>query len=169
MRRCALILALLLVCPVPAPAQTSGPCASPEARQFDFWLGQWDAVWEGGTGANDIRRRFGDCVIEENFSGNMPNGEFLGHSVSVYDARSGQWRQTWVDNQGGYLLFTGGLGDDGIMRLYGEPVELADGRSRLMRMSWVDVTDDAFDWNWERSFDAGETWEMAWQIHYTRR
>ena len=33
-------------------------------------------------------------------------------SVSTFDARAQQWKQTWVDNQGGYLDFTGGWQDD---------------------------------------------------------
>lgn len=154
---------------LPAAAQPPAPCSAEEARQLDFWLGDWDLTWDGGSGTNRITRLFGDCVIEENFRGDMPAGEFLGHSVSVYDARAGEWRQTWVDNQGGYLQFTGGLEADGVMRLYGEPRPMPDGRTRIMRMSWVDVTGDTLDWRWERSFDGGETWETAWAIHYVRR
>lgn len=157
---------LLFALAGPAIAQ---PCSSGEARQLDFWLGEWDLTWQGGSGTNEITRRFGDCVIEENFEGNMPGGLFKGHSVSVWDPKRGQWQQTWVDNQGGYLTFTGGVGDDGIMRLYGPKSETPDGRSAVTRMSWVDVTDDSLDWHWERSFDGGETWEMVWLIHYVRR
>ena len=170
MLRSALSAVLLLALVPAAGAQPApAPCSSEEARQLDFWIGEWELSWDGGTGTNDIGRRFGDCVIEENFAGDMPGGEFLGHSVSVYDALRGEWRQTWVDNRGGYLVFTGGIGEDGVMRLYGEPRELPDGRTQLTRMSWVNVREDSLDWHWERSFDDGESWEMAWAIHYTRR
>lgn len=166
MYRTPLILVLCLLLAAPVYAQ---PCASEEARQLDFWLGEWELTWEGGSGTNEISRRFGDCVIEENFEGNMPDGIFMGHSVSVWSAQLGQWHQTWVDNQGGYLTFTGGVGDDGVMRLYGPERERPDGRTVVTRMSWVDVEEDSFDWHWERSFDSGETWEMVWLIHYSRR
>ena len=161
-----LLVLFVLLFAVPGHAQ---PCSTEEARQLDFWLGEWDLTWQGGSGTNDITRRFGDCVIEENFAGNMPTGLFKGHSVSVYNAQLGQWQQTWVDNQGGYLTFTGGVDGGGVMRLHGPEREQPDGKTVVTRMSWVDVTDDAFDWHWERSFDGGETWEMVWLIHYTRR
>ena len=168
MLRLVLVLGLFAV--PPALAQTApAPCSSPPSHQLDFWLGEWDLTWEGGSGTNSITRRLGDCVIQEEFAGDLPSGRFEGHSVSVYDGRRGEWRQTWVDSQGGYLLFTGGLDDDGIMRLYGEPRTLADGRVQHTRMSWVDVDDDSLDWHWERSFDDGQTWEMVWLIHYERR
>jgi len=156
----------LLFLSAPSFAQS---CESEEARQLDFWLGEWDLTWSSGSGTNEITRRFGDCVIEENFEGNMPNGIFKGHSVSVWSAQLGQWQQTWVDNQGGYLTFTGGIDEAGVMRLYGPEREQPDGKTVVTRMSWVDVTEDAFDWHWERSFDGGGTWEMVWLIHYARR
>jgi len=157
----------LLVC-TPARAQNPAPCSGPEARQLDFWLGEWDLTWEGGHGTNRIGRRFGDCVIEENFVGQMPNGPYRGFSVSTYDRRAKEWRQTWVDDQGGYLAFRGGPDDDGIMRLYGETLVGSDGHEQINRMSWVHVTTDSLDWLWERSFDGGTTWEMSWEIHYER-
>lgn len=161
------IAALFLLISTPVAAQAA-PCATPEARQLDFWLGEWNLTWEGGRGTNSITRRFGNCVIQENFSGELDSGPFRGHSVSVYDERSEQWRQTWVDDRGGYLLFAGGFDEDGIMRLYGEQAVLEDGRRRITRMSWLNVERDSLDWHWERSFDGGETWDLVWAIHYER-
>ena len=44
--------------------------------------------------------------MEENFSG---GGEMhlRGKGVSMFDTRSGKWKQTWVDNEGGHLDFMG--------------------------------------------------------------
>lgn len=106
------------------------PCSSPEARQLDFWLGEWDLTWpaeqtggEAGetlTGTNRISRLFGECVIEENFA--TADGGFLGRSLSMYDEKAGLWRQTWVDSSGAYLVFTGSFDGEG-MELRTEPVE----------------------------------------------
>jgi len=161
-----LVVALSLIGATDARAQA---CNSAEARQLDFWLGEWNLTWPGGSGTNEITQRFGDCVIEENFSGDMPAGPYFGHSVSVWHAGRAKWQQTWVDSQGGYLLFTGGVGDDGVMRLYGEPAPQSDGRTQETRMSWLNVEKDSFDWHWERSFDGGQSWEMVWLISYERR
>ena len=67
---------------------TPKPCATPEARQFDFWLGDWELTWpaeqwggnqgEKGQGTNHIIKQLDDCVIQENFS--FPSGNFNGSS-----------------------------------------------------------------------------------------
>ena len=36
------------------------------------------------------------------------------------------------------------------------------------RMVWLDVRDDGFRWEWQRSADNGATWEVAWPLTYTR-
>ena len=87
------------------------PCSTPEARQFDFWLGEWDLTWgEDGRGSNRITTRYGGCVIEENFNG-APSMEFQGMSVSTYNPKNQKWQQTWVDSQGSYIHLTGELAE----------------------------------------------------------
>jgi len=142
-------------------------CEASAARQFDFWVGTWTLRWgEDGYGTNVIERILGGCVIEENFVGRMPDGLFRGKSVSVYDARQQQWKQTWVDDRGGYLDFTGGF-EEGRMVLQRETVR--DGKPLLQRMVWYNISADELDWNWEKSEDGGETWTTLWKIHYTRK
>jgi hypothetical protein len=133
-------------------------------QQFDFWLGEWDVAWEGGRGTNLIRRILDDKVIEENFDG-RPGENLIGRSVSVYQPARG-WLQTWVDNQGSYLDFTGGW-EDGRMILARAAV--VQGQPCRQRMVWYHLAADEFDWNWERSDDAGATWRVLWKIHYQRR
>jgi hypothetical protein len=92
----------------PAP----NPCAVPEQKQLDFWVGEWDLTWPGqnagevGHGANNIKRILDGCVVQENFSGG-DSMHLPGTSVSIFDTRTGTWKQTWVDNEGGYLDFVG--------------------------------------------------------------
>lgn len=156
-------------------AARATPCTSPEARQLDFWLGEWDLSWpseqaggvagELGTGKNSVTRLFDDCVIEENFT--TDDASFRGHSVSVFDEGAGLWRQTWVDSAGAYLSFTGGF-DEGNMILSTTPVETDDGVV-VNRMIFTDVTEDALEWAWQRSTDGGDTWSDVWNISYRRR
>ena len=41
-----------------------------EARQFDFWIGDWDAVWgDNARGTNVVRAVLDNAVILENFDG----------------------------------------------------------------------------------------------------
>lgn len=166
----ALSLPVLLAA-VPASAQEgeppSPPCSSPEARQFDFWVGDWDLTWEGGKGTNSVQAILGGCVIQENFDGRNAEGKGLvGMSHSVYNPARGKWLQTWVDNQGGYLDFEGGW-SDGKMILSREASR--NGQDFLQRMVFQNIGENELDWNWERSDDGGKTWTTNWAIHYVRR
>jgi hypothetical protein len=148
-----------------APAQDADvppPCAAPEFRQLDFWVGTWDLTWEGGGGTNVIDRPYDDCVIREQFDG----GDFRGMSVSTWDPRAGLWRQTWVDNRGAYMDFTGGM--DGDRMILARTVE-SDSGAVHQRMVFRDITGESFTWDWETSRDSGGTWNLRWRIEYRRR
>ena len=131
---------------------------------LDFWLGDWRATWDGGSGRNQVTREVGGQVIVERFeaAGDEP---FSGISVSVADT-AGLWRQTWADSTGSYWTFVGGPQPDGTF-LFGtsEPV---DSDHVYKRMVFSNIGADAFDWRWEFSPDA-DTWEQRWAIRYTRR
>lgn len=156
-------------------SDTVTPCSSPEFRQFDFWLGQWELTWPaeqtGGQagdtahGTNRIERLFGDCAISETFA--TADGTFRGRSLSVFDRREGTWRQTWVDSTGGYLSLTGGYNGD-TMELLTEEVE-RDDRLVVQRMVFSDIGPDSLNWAWQNSVDGGATWKDAWTITYQRR
>lgn len=103
--------------------------------------------------------------MEENFSGgdSMP---LRGMSLSTFDARAQKWKQTWVDNEGGYLDFVGEF-RDGHMILAREAAK--DRRQVLQRMVFKNISAKDLDWSWERSLDGGKTWQVVWPIHYKRK
>lgn len=164
-----LLCALVLSGSTPSFSQgEAGPCGIPEARQFDFWLGNWKVEWtsQGGElqqGTNRISRILDGCVIREEFD--APPMQFRGMSHSVYNKLTGKWHQTWVDNTGGYLDFTGEFSDGKMIlsRTAGK-----GDTSFLQRMVWYNIGKDSLDWNWERSDDDGATWAVLWNIRYTR-
>lgn len=144
------------------------PCSSDEYRQLDFWVGHWDAMWldaEGNElhGTNNITRELDGCMIFEQFDGN-PGGPLLGRSMSMYVGRLGVWKQVWMDNSGAYLPFTGGPEGDRFVLVMDRPTEQAP----HLRMVWENISEDSFDWRWQASQDAGETWADQWHIMYTR-
>jgi hypothetical protein len=147
----------------PTAATQATPCTDPEFALLDFWLGEWDLTWEGGTGTNVVTREFGGCVIHENFH----SEGLIGSSVSVWIPRLGTWKQTWVDDSGSYLDFTGGPTEDGRFVFSRELPPQA--KSTHQRMVFHDITADSLVWDWQSSADGGETWAMQWQIHYRRR
>jgi hypothetical protein len=172
---CSLALILLCAAAAQQPGTNSAappnPCTAPEQKQFDFWVGAWDLTWPGekehevAHGTNRIKRILDSCVVEENFdAGNtMP---LRGISVSVFAPQSSKWKQTWVDNEGGYLDFAGDF-QDGQMILSRQATR-GDGTKVLQRMVWKNIRPDEFDWSWESSKDGGKTWQVLWPIHYKR-
>ena len=87
--------------------------------------------------------------------------------MSVYVPRLKKWKQTWVDNSGGYLDFTGEF-ETGKMILSRDFFN-KDGKKISQRMVYYNINKESFDWNWERSMDDGKTWKVMWKIHYSRK
>ncbi len=149
--------------------QQPQPCSSAEAKQFDFWVGDWNLSWTAQdgkqkTGVNKISQLYGGCVIKEEFAD--PVGGFAGMSVSTYDVYAKKWKQTWVDNTGSYLDFVGEY-RDGYMVLSRKMQK--QGKEFIQRMRWYDIAANSLKWNWERSDDNGKTWTVIWKISYTRK
>ena len=164
------VAAVLLA--TPSLAQTVR-CSGPGYDDFDFWVGDWTVQWRtadgrDATGSNRIRRTLDGCAIVEEFDG-APGGPLKGISVSVYDAARKVWRQAWVDNQASYLDFEGGRVDDGPSRLVLSRSAMVNGQPVRQRMVYRDVSSDALVWDWQRSRDAGVSWETLWTIRYARR
>ena len=109
----------------------------PEAHQFDFWIGEWSVTWtDGGQGTNNIHAIMDGCVILENFDA-RPTSPFRGMSISVFN--QGKWRQTWADNNGGYLDFVGEF-RDGMMELRRQAI--LDGEPIVRCMIWYNIASD---------------------------
>ncbi|MBA2298650.1 MAG: hypothetical protein H0W14_11510 [Actinobacteria bacterium] len=135
------------------------------ARQFDFWLGEWDCSWgEEGRGTNSVYLDLGDAVVVESFDA-RPTMDYQGLSFSVYDRSAGCWKQTWVDTDANYLDFVGAY-EDGEMDLR-RRAEF-EGGSALFRMRWHTIERNSLDWEYARSDDGGETWAPLWEIAYRR-
>lgn len=173
--RAALSAALILLSSgASAQEEPSAPCASDTFRQLDFWVGEWDLSWtnaDGSTdgGSNSISRdEYGDCVIYERFS----SSQFQGMSVSTFFAPSGVWRQTWVDDTGGYFALVGGPSDDPDVHFQFTNTRLSD-EAPWLRMIWQNVTDDSLVWRWQSlPADADpetDEWQDRWIINYQRK
>ena len=113
-RVCCPILAVILLAgftahssPAP-PSPSPAPCAAPEYRQFDFWLGDWNVYNPAGAlvGTNRVTREFDGCVLQEHWvaAGTSPQ---RGSSFNTWSPGARKWHQTWVDSTGGFLLLDG--------------------------------------------------------------
>jgi len=141
-----------------------------DGTELDFWLGAWNATWEGGHGTNRLARILGGRVIHEQFeevqdSSNDGSGALHGQSWSMFDPKLGLWRQTWVDDQGGWFDLVGEQADGCFAFVRAAP-EI--GPEVRQRMVFRDVAADRFRWTWELSRDDGATWAVRWEIDYRR-
>jgi hypothetical protein len=163
----SLALLIGLACVSPASGQTAPTprppaCATPEHRQFDFWVGRWD-VYPRGTNQliahSLIENLYGGCAIRENW---MPLKGTGGGSLNSYDPAKKQWRQTWVDSANAHVDFSGGL-QNGVMVITGH---WGSGPASLTRMSYSREADGAVRQFGETSADEGKTWKPSFDFLY---
>jgi hypothetical protein len=160
--------AVLTSSAAPAQQPSAQPCHGPEFRTLDFWVGDWIAYQSDGKriGTNRITRdEYGDCVITEHFKAD--DGSLIGHSVSMYRPGLKQWRQNWVDNQGGYFDLAGGpvTGETYVFQLENKRV---NDTQPYQRMIWQDIKPDGFTWRWQKRDKPGAKWEDSWVILYKK-
>lgn len=149
--------------PTPKPP----PCQSTEARQFDFWIGRWEVFVPDGKKAGDnvIEAIDGGCALIERWSG---RGGFTGTSLNSWDAGTKQWRQHWVDNQGGLLRLAGRFEGGSMVLAASDPRPDRPGTTRRQRITWTPQADGAVRQLWEQSDDEGATWTVAFDGRYVR-
>jgi len=166
-------IAALLACSVFDPSAFAGssdvskPCASPDHRRFDFWIGDWDVKNASGeiVGRNRISAIQDACALQEQWEG---RGGSRGTSLNVYDATRKVWHQTWVDNQGGLLVLEGRW-REGAMRLQGRTRNSDTGRTELQRITWTPQPDGRVRQLWESSEEGGATWKVVFDGWYAKR
>ena len=172
----ACLMALFGCAPADKAANPNTPtkstnCLEPEYSQMDFWVGDWALSWttpdgKTGSGSNLITKQpFGNCVVTENFDGS-PTIALKGLSVSTYHKPVKKWRQTWVDDTGGYFSLHGGPQDDGTFLL---DMDRLNNQGPYRRMVWKNISDNALDWHWQGKNTVEEEWGDLWIIHYTRK
>jgi hypothetical protein len=138
-----------------------------DGSELDFWLGDWAVSWDGGAGTNRLERILGGHVIHEQFVGVSSDdaSTLRGQSWSVFEPARKLWRQTWVDDQGGYFDLVGGRVDDSFAFARDAPER---GEQARQRMVFREIEADRFRWTWELSVNGGGTWEVCWEIAYRR-
>jgi hypothetical protein len=147
--------------------QSKCPCCTAEARQFDFWVGQWETYISGNklAGTNLIVLLQASCVIQENWK--SAGGAFTGTSYNFYNTQSKKWQQIWLDNQGGNLQLEGEL-VNGKMILQSKELKNAKGELQIDKITWTPNPDGSVRQLWESSTDHGKTWNTAFDGLYKK-
>ena len=164
MRMLAALLALSMSANAMA-AETKPPCSSPEHRQFDFWLGEWNVTNKEGkpAGHQRIVAVQNGCALAEHWTGARGN---TGTSLSSYDPATKTWKQFWTDSDGLVLAIEGGW--DGKAMVMRGQLPNANGGVDIQRVTWTPNADGTLAQVWESSSDDGKTWTLAFYGKYRR-
>ncbi|HEY5615296.1 MAG TPA: hypothetical protein VIL52_04675 [Bacteroidota bacterium] len=166
MKTLLLFLGALVFAPV-LNAQQQAPCKqSPEFRQFDFWVGEWEVRNPKGekVGDSSIQLIIDDCVISENYTGVRG---YTGKSFNIYNAPLKKWQQFWVDSQGGVLEFSGAY-SDGKLEYTAVSIDTL-GKPLHHRMAFFDMPDKTVRQLWEQSTDGGKQWATVFDGTYVKK
>ncbi len=136
---------------------SAAPCALPQDRQLDFWLGTWAYSANGvPPGTNDVTRDAEGCVVEESLS---LDGGYRGRSINLYDPSTALWHQTYVDSEGARMILRGTFTGDRML-LY---------ETSARRHSWRALDANRVRLALEESTNGGTSWVERFNALYTRK
>lgn len=175
--------AALAVAQVALPAgaleQTTGDGATPPRGvaapgDFDFLSGEWrirhrrlvDGAWDEFEGEATCWSLLGGRAHVEELR--IPARDFAGSGIRLLDAGRQVWADYWVNAKSGVLgvppstgVFAEGAG-------VFESAETDHGQPILVRGTWDRITGDSHRWHQAVSRDGGESWQMNWEMFWTR-
>jgi tetratricopeptide (TPR) repeat protein len=142
------------------------PCVySAEARQFDFWVGDWDVFNLAGqkVGTNSIQMFADGCGVMENWTDTVGGS---GKSINYYDASTQKWYQHWIGSGGGALRYAGNFKENA-MRFEGET--MSNGKKTLQRLTFFKIDENTVRQLSETSADEGKTWTVSYDFKYVKK
>lgn len=164
-------LLLLFAClPSILSAQQATSCMDiPQARQFDFWIGEWDAYVTGSdklAGHSSIQLASGGCMILENWT--SVGQPFSGKSMNFVDPTTLKWKQIWVGSNGlNATEFLNGEYHDGAMRFEYE-TKHPDGKTQFVKFHFYNTSKDEVRQLHQTSDDA-KSWVTTYDFTYKRK
>ena len=143
------------------------PCDTMSAaRQFDFWIGDWDVYTPAKqlAGTNSIQKILGGCVLLENWEGSLGGS---GKSMNWYNVQAGYWQQTWVASGASQQEYRDGRLDGTTLRFLGERMT-PQGKASV-RLSFTPLAPNRVRQHAETSGDGGATWTTTYDFLYIRQ
>ena len=143
------------------------PCLySDEAKQFDFFIGEWNAFNPQGRsiGSTVIQRIANGCGVLENWRDAFGNE---GKSINFYDAADHKWHQYWMGSNGLPLRYSG-VYRDGAIRYDGEP-SVTNGVKTVSRLTFFKIDENTVRQLAESSVNEGKTWKVGYDFKYVRK
>jgi hypothetical protein len=168
----------------PAASQAAGPCAAPQAHEFDFWVGDWDidqkilrkdGTWLSEKARTSVSPSLDGCALVEHWEGTVQffwegmtaPDSMKGLSVRAWDPESGQWFIWWMDTRSPRFgvpyrgRFDGGRGE--FFRRWETPHG-----PRRGRITFSDIQPGSVHWELAISSDEGKSWSTIWIMEMHR-
>jgi hypothetical protein len=151
------------------------PCLGiPQAREFDFWVGEWDVYPNGANvivGHSKVEVVSGGCMVLENWTaiGSIPN---IGKSMNYVNTATGKWEQHWIGSGGLNVnnpqLFVNGEYREDAMRFESTSTS-PQNQKQLGRFIFFNMGPDQVRQFYEISVDEGKTWTTSYDLVYKRK
>ncbi|MEO6719207.1 MAG: hypothetical protein ABIN67_02535 [Ferruginibacter sp.] len=149
------------------------PCSGQVYRQFDFWIGEWEAFGPKGNKAGDskISSILDSCIILEEWtsSGAVQGLIYAGKSFNTYNAATNQWQQTWVDNTGGSNEYLKGRFENNSIIFQTMPFHFVKDSLGTRRLTFFNLGKDKVRQLGEISKDNEVTWTTEYDLEYRRK
>jgi len=169
-----LVVVALLVVAAPS-ALRAQDALPPEARQFDFWVGEWDVnlrmlqddlTWRDSVQAEaHIYPVLGGKAVLELWD----SPSIKGFSLRHYDPAKQAW-VLWLNWPSQNRSGSGSL--EGTFRHgrgnFYSSSDQPDGSRSISRYSFNDITADSLRWDDAYSKDGGRTWTNNWIMEFSR-
>lgn len=150
------------------------------SHDFDFARGTWHThvtrvldPFAGGThtvtmdGTKTARPVWDGRAWLEEIEADGQDGHWEGASFFLYNPKSGQWSQTYIDSASGEMQPSSiGSFKDGRGEFYS--TEAYQGRTVLVRGLWSDITASSHRYEISFSQDGGRTWATVFKADLTR-
>lgn len=164
----------------PAGTQQTGPVRDGQ-YDFDFNFGVWhthirrilDPFSGSGksielNGTVSVRKVWGGRAQLEEIEADGPNGHWEGLSLFLYNPRSHQWSQSFINSKIATLSSSPLIGSfhDGRCVLFGQ--DTFHDKFILVRGVWSNITPDAHRYVESYSNDGGKTWALSFIADLTR-
>jgi hypothetical protein len=152
---------------------------------FDFAFGDWmvrhryltkrlaapsaAGEWVEFAGTMSTRPVLGGSGnIEDNLL-NKPDGEYRAIAIRSFDPAEGTWAIWWLDGRAPHSLDVPVVGGfvEGVGSFFADGT-LDDGRPVRVRFVWTQRAADSLHWEQALSPDGGQSWEVNWQMDFTR-
>ena len=143
---------------------------STQARQFDFWIGEWDvnlrAIQKDLSWKDTTKAKVKICPVLDGKAilELWDSPTIKGFSLRYYDVRKSKWVLwlNWPDNNKSTFRSL-----EGAFR-HGRGEFFSDGNGFTSRFTFSDISPTSLRWDDAYSKDGGKTWTHDWVMEFSR-